>query len=181
MVECHCMQLYDPRLRFARPLIEHWCSIRRGLEVVPREADLDPREIQGVLPSVSIMEVSDAEASIVAVMGREIRKRFSTDPTSGNWYDFIPAEGAATLKEAMRRLIDTPCGVYYRYRITDQDHAEVTGEVLALPMLTSKSARPSAWISVASIAGEAGVIMPSAGLEELVVEFVDIGAPQTGS
>jgi hypothetical protein len=176
VLDCQCMQLYDPKLRFARPLIEHWCSIRRDLALVPQEGDLDPREIQGVLPAVSIFDASDPEASIVAVMGKEIRRRYSADPTSGNWYDFIPEKGRVVLRDAVRKLIETPCGVYYRYRITDRNNAEVRGEALALPMLTNKSKKPSAWISVASITGAVGVIMPSAALDEIAVDFVDIGA-----
>jgi hypothetical protein len=179
-VEASIMQLYDPRLRFARPLIDHWSSIRRGLAVVPWEADLDPREIQRVLPSLSIMDVVDPEASVVAVMGREIRRRYPADPTHDNWYDHLPGEGAAVLKQAVRKLVETPCGIYYRYRLKGQDGAVESGEALVLPMMRATAEKPSVWISVASIAGRGGVMVPAAALEELAVAFVDIGAG-TGS
>lgn len=174
------MQLYDPRLGFARALIEHWCSIRRGLELVPWEADLDPREVQRVLPSMSIMDISDPEASIIAVMGKNIRARYPADLNHQDWYGFIPQEGAAVAKDAVRKLIDTPCGVYYSYKITDGSYSVETGEALALPMLTHKSDKPTAWISVARIEGEGGLIIPPIKLDNLSVEFVDIGAGVSG-
>jgi hypothetical protein len=170
------MQLYDPQLGFARTLIEHWCNIRRGLELVPWEADLDPRVIQRALPSMSIMDVSDPQASIVAVMGKDIRVRYPANLTHLDWYGFIPEEGAAVAKDAVRKLIETPCGVYYRYKITDGSNAVETGEALALPLLTHKSDKPAAWISVASIEGEGGLIVRPIKIDHLSVEFVDIGA-----
>jgi hypothetical protein len=170
------MQLYDARLGFARPLIEHWCSIRRGLGLVPWEADLDPRWLQPVIPSVSIMDVSDPGESIVAVMGRGIRVRYPANLTHRDWYEFIPEEAAALAKFAVRKLIDTPCGVYYRYKITDGSNAVETGEALALPMLTHKSNKASAWISLARIGGEGGLIIPPVRLDHLKMDFVDIGA-----
>jgi hypothetical protein len=170
------MRLFDPKLAFARPLIEHWYNLRSSPELVPREADLDPRELQRVLPSLSIMDISDPDASIVAVMGRDIRSRYPACLDHHDWYDFIPQEGAAVAKEAVRKLIDTPCGVYYSYKITDGSNAVEKGEALALPMLTHKSDKPTAWISVAKIEGEGGLIIPPIRLDELSVEFVDIGA-----
>jgi len=174
------MQLFDPKLAFAKPLIEHWCSIRNGLKLVPREADLDPRELQRVLPSLSIMDISDPDASIIAVMGKDIKTRYPAGVNQQDWYDFIPQEGAAVAREAVRRLIDTPCGVYYRYKITDGSTAVETGEALALPMLTHKSDKPTAWISVARIEGEGGLIVLPIRLDELSVQFVDIGAGVSG-
>ncbi len=174
------MQLFDPKLAFAKPLIEHWCSIRNGLKLVPREADLDPRELQRVLPSLSIMDISDADASIVAVMGKDIRARYPAGLDHHDWYDFIPQDAVAAAKEAVRKLIDTPCGVYYCYKITDGSNAVETGEALALPMRTHKSDKPTAWISVAKIEGAGGLIIPPIGLDELSVEFVDIGGGVSG-
>ena len=174
------MQLFDPKLAFAKPLIEHWCSIRNGLKLVPREADLDPRQLQRVLPSLSIMDISHPDASIIAVMGKDIKARYPAGVSQQDWYDFIPEEGAAVAREAVRRLIDTPCGVYYRYKITDGSTAVETGEALALPMLTHKSDKPTAWISVARIEGEGGLIVLPITLDELSVEFVDIGAGVSG-
>jgi hypothetical protein len=174
------MQLFDPKLEFAKLLIEHWCSIRNGLKLVPREADLDPRELQRVLPSLSIMDISDPDSSIIAVMGKDIKARYPAGVNQQDWYGFIPQEGAAVAREAVRRLIDTPCGVYYRYRITDGSTAVETGEALALPMLTHESDKATAWISVARIEGEGGLIVLPIRLDELSVEFVDIGAGVSG-
>lgn len=175
------MQLFDPKLAFAKPLIEHWSSIRSGLGLVPREADLDPRELQRVLPSLSIMDISDPKVSIVAVMGKDIRARYPANLNHDDWYSFIPQEAAAVAMDAVRRLIETPCGVYYSYKITDGSNAVETGEALALPMLTHKSDKPTAWISVARIEGEGGLIIPPIRLDNLSVEFVDIGAGVSGT
>ena len=170
------MHLNDPRLAFARTLIEHWWSIRRPKALVPREADLDPRDLQRVLPSLSIMDIADPEASIVAVMGRDIRARYPAGVNRQDWYKLIPQQAADAAKDAVRKLVDTPCGVYYRYTIRDGRNAEEIGEALALPMLTDKSNKPTAWISVAQIEGEGGLINPPVRLEKLFLDFVDIGA-----
>ncbi len=68
------------------------------------------------------------------------------------------------------------CGVYYRYKITDGRNAVETGEALALPLLTRKSDKPAACISVANIEGAGGLIVQPVRLDHLTIEFVDVGA-----
>ena len=43
-------------------------------------------------------------------------------------------------------------------------------------MITEKSDKPTAWISVARIEGEGGLIISPVRLESVSLEFVDIGA-----
>ncbi len=169
------MQLYDPTLRFARTLIAHWSRIR-GNELAPLEADLDPRELQDVLPDMTIMDIPKPGESIIAVMGRNIRSRYPPDVSDRNWYDFIPPEAAAAAEAAVKQLVEIPCGVYYRYQITDGSEAVEMGEALALPMMRPASDKPTAWISVARIEGDGGLIIAPIRLDRLSIEFVDIGA-----
>lgn len=170
------MQLYDPKLKFARTLITHWSRIRRGKELVPLEGDLDPRELQRVLPDMTIMDISKPGQSIIAVMGRNIRLRYPSGLDRRNWYDFIPPEAAAASEEVVQLLVEIPCGVYYSYKITDGSKAVEIGEALALPMITHNSDKPTAWISVARIEGEGGLIISPIRLDSLSIELVDIGA-----
>lgn len=177
------MQLHDPKLKFARTLITHWSYIR-GKELVPLEADLDPRELQQVLPDMTIMDVSKPGESIVAVMGRNIRSRYPPDLLDHrNWYDFIPPEAVAASEAAVKPIVEIPCGVYYGYKLTDGSKAVETGEALALPMMTHNSDKPTIWISVARIEGEGGLIISPIRLDSLSIEFVDIGAgiPREGT
>ena len=170
------MQLHDPKLKFARTLIRHWSRIR-GKELVPLEADLDPRELQPVLPDLTIMDLPKPGESMVAVMGKNIRSRYPPDLLDHrNWYDFIPPEGVAASEAAVRPLVEIPCGVYYSYMITDGSKAVETGEALALPMMTHNSDKPTMWISVARIDGAGGLIISPIRLDSLSIEFVDIGA-----
>ena len=76
---------------------------------------MDPRQLQAVIPSISTMDVSDPEESIVAVMGRDIRLGCGIPRyrTNRDWYEFIPEEAAAVAKFAVRKLTGTPCGVSF--------------------------------------------------------------------
>jgi hypothetical protein len=179
------MQLYDPRLGFARILITHWSEIRRSGALVPLETDIDLRELQRVLPSLTIMDIREPAALMVAVMGRERRARYPTEVTGGRWYDFIPPEAVATAKAIIELLIATPCGVYYRYGITAAKGAVFAGEALVLPMRTAQSDKPTASISVAHVEDGGKMVYPLK-LDSLSFDFIDIGAgvpptPPTGA
>jgi hypothetical protein len=65
------MQLIDPRLEFAKPLIDHWCSIRGG-ELVPRQENLRPTTLQQILPMMQLLDISTAREAFIALMGKRI-------------------------------------------------------------------------------------------------------------
>jgi len=171
------MQLIDPRLEFAKPLIDHWCSIRGG-ELVPREENLRPTILQQILPMTQILDISKPGEAYIALMGKRIRSRYPPDRVRPrDWYSVLPKEAVEEARKMTRRLADTPCGIYYRYRLVDSDLELEEGEALALPMITLKHrSKPSAWISLLNVAGSDKLVSPPASLGSLTIEYVDIGA-----
>ena len=109
------MQLYDQRLRFARDLVLHWSEVRgRDRVLVPSERDLDFSALERILPKLSITDSPTPNAAIVSVMGRDrIEPDLARAIKGANWFDLIPPEARKLAEHIHRRLIETPCGVYY--------------------------------------------------------------------
>ena len=171
------MQLYDPKLGFARTLIWHWSEIRRGPDLVPNEGDLDWRELLPNAPVTTIMDVSKPGQSMIDFMGYRIRARYPPDlGRHGNWYEFIPPDAVKKAETVVKFLVDTPCGVYYKYKIAAGAGAVETGEALVLPMKRHDAHKATIWISLANIEGEGSLIASPVSLDSLSIEFVDIGA-----
>ncbi|HEV2548220.1 MAG TPA: hypothetical protein VGU20_12850 [Stellaceae bacterium] len=170
------MQLFDRRLSFARDLVLHWSDIRGGV-LVPAERDLDLRELQRVIPTLSIMD-SAPDASIVVVMGQD---RMEPDQwpavRDANWFDLIPPDARDLAVRARKKLIETPCGVYYHYVASGAGDFFQEAETLVLPIRTENIKAPST-ISVTHLVRRRGKLdlrLP-AKLEKLKLEYVDIGA-----
>ena len=170
------MQLDDPRLKFAGPLIEHWCSIRHSGELVPWEQDLRPTLLLGILPMTQIMDVSKPGEPFIAIMGKRIRSRYPEDrPRPRDWFKVLPGDAVEAAQKMIERVASAPCGVYYRYCIVDGDRNPEDGEALALPLMTPGYIAPSVWISLTNVEGSGKLMSPPVSLASLTTEYVDIG------
>jgi hypothetical protein len=170
------MQLNDERLSFARDLVLHWSDIRGGV-LVPSELDLDLRELQRIMPTLSIMD-SAPDASIVVVMGQDrVEPDLWPAFRDANWYDLIPPEARDLAARARKKLIETPCGVYYHYLASGAGDFFQEAEALVLPMRTENIKAPST-ISVTNMVRKRGRLDLSrpAKVEKLQLDYVDIGA-----
>ncbi len=174
------MELSDQRLRFARDLVFHWSDVRRRDRVlVPSERNLDFPALDRILPKLSIMDTLAPDASIVVFMGRD---RSETDLAQGiksaNWFQLIPQEARELAEHARTKLIETPCGVYYHYRVSGPDDFFQEAETLVLPICKGDSKTPSSSISVRNVLRKQGDVDPSRPLklEKLQLDYVDIGA-----
>jgi hypothetical protein len=173
------MQIFDPRLRFARELVTHWMQIRlEGL--VPLEEDIDPRAIIGAWPNISIMNIAAPATATVDFMKPEARERYGRDIRKTNWFDFIPPDQKQLAEMVRGLLIGVPCGVYYAFTTSDDSNLRWDAETLALPMRANGSAGPSLSIAFTRDISLMGVIDPASGtplkLERFAIELVDIGA-----
>jgi hypothetical protein len=170
------MQLSDQRLNFARDLVFHWSDIRGGV-LVPSELDLDLRELQRIIPTLAIMD-SAPDASIVVVMGQDrVEPNLWPAVRDANWFDLIPPEARDLAVRARTKLIETPCGVYYRYVASGAGDFFQEAEALVLPMRTENIKAPST-ISVTNLVRKRGKLdlRRPAKVEKLKLEYVDIGA-----
>jgi hypothetical protein len=95
-----------------------------------------------------------------------------------NWYDLIPPEGKDFAVRSRKHLIETPCGVYYRYTASGADNFFQEAETLVLPLRTDSSKMPSSTISVTNMMRKRGKLDLGrrTKLEKLQLEYVDIGA-----
>ena len=172
------MQLHDQRLKFARDLVSHWSDIRGGRVLVPSERDLDFRELQRIIPKLSIMDSPGPDASIVAVMGPDRMEPDLWRPVrTTNWFDLIPPALRELAIFARQKLIETPCGVYYHYVASGADDFFQEAETLVLPIRAENTRVPST-ISVTNIIRKRGQPRSShpAKVEQLELDYVDIGA-----
>jgi len=172
------MQLSDQRLSFAKELVSHWSDIR-GSDLVPTEVDLDLYELQRVLPTLSIMDTPTSDASIVVVMGEgRLPRELWPKVKDANWYDLIAPEARDLAVRARKGIIETPCGVYYRYTALGADDFLQEAEALVLPMRIDNSKTPTSTISVTNIIRKRGKqdLSRRVKLEKLQVDYVDIGA-----
>jgi hypothetical protein len=174
------MELYDHRLRFARDLVSHWSDVRgRDRVLVPSERDLDFRELERILPKLSIMDSYAPDDLIVMFMGRDrIEPDLAQAIKRTNWFDLIPPEVRELAKDARKKLLETPCGVYYHYVGSGPDDFFQEGETLVLPICKGDSKTPSSTISVRNVMRRQGNVDRSRPpkLEKLQLDYVDIGA-----
>ena len=174
------MQLYDQRLRFARDLVLHWSEVRgRDRVLVPSERDLDFSALERILPKLSITDSPTPNAAIVSVMGRDrIEPDLARAIKGANWFDLIPPGARKLAEHTHKKLIETPCGVYYHYAGSGPDDFFQEGETLVLPLCKGDSKTPSSTISVRNVLRRQGNVDPSRPpkLEKLRLDYVDIGA-----
>ena len=177
------MQLHDQRLRFARDLVLQWSDVRdRARVLVPSERDLDFSALERILPRLSIMDSYAPDDLIVMFMGRDrIEPDLARAIKRTNWFDLIPPGVRELAKDARKKLIETPCGVYYHYAASGPDDFFQEGETLVLPICKGNSKTPSSTISVRNVLRKQGNVDPSRPpkLEKLQLEYVDIAAGVT--
>jgi hypothetical protein len=169
------MHLYDQRLSFALDLILHWSDIR-GRALVPLKRDLDLRDLQRIIPRLTIMDTRAQDVSIVGFMGRD-RLEPGLWPTvrGTNWHDLIPLEARELAARARKKRIETPCGVYYHYTASGADDFLQEAKTLVLPILTETESSTISVTDIVSRRGKLDLSRPTK-LEQLQLDFVDIGA-----
>jgi hypothetical protein len=178
------MLLNDSKLRFARELIGHWTQIRRG-NLVPLEEDIDPRELVRLFPWLTIADLSEPETATIEVAGAAVTRRFATDIRKANWIDFMPPAMRRPAAMARDLLITVPCGIYYRYQLSDSGGPLLAAETVAVPLRTRESPRPNAVVALTHDLLHRSPVPLVSGegrkMDEFHAEFVDIGAGAPGA
>lgn len=174
------MLLDDPRLDFASELIVHWTEIR-GSRLVPPQEYIDPTEMMRSVPLITIAEISDPDTVRIELAECSLARRYGRDITHTNWFEFVPPEHKRMAERVRRLLISVPCGVYYKFRASSDDHEIIReGETLGLPLRNLSSESPDRSISLSRDIFFKGVADPATRarckLKDLFVRFVDIGA-----
>jgi hypothetical protein len=172
------MNLWDARLGFARHLIRHWSGIaRRANELVPDERYLDPETLLKVHSRMIIADISDPQVAAIQVLGSAVRSRYPDGTQRGDdWLSFIPSAYLELAYTALDKLIGTPCGVYYHFRLLDRENRAETGNVLVLPLMSHKSQdKPSMFVSVSQTDDDEIAHVPLKTMDGEVA-YVDIGA-----
>lgn len=170
------MNLDDLKLKFARPLIEHWLSIRQSNEKVPWEHNLRPTEIMKVLDISQIMDISTPEKTFIAVIGKRIGSRYETMPSQPrNWFTVLPPEAVKHAKEAIRHVVHDPAGFWCHYQLHDLGETE-EGQFVALPLMTAKNIlHPTVWITLTNVKGEGKLTSPPvSSFTDVQTEYIDL-------
>lgn len=72
------MLLDDPRLNFASELILHWTRMR-GSGLVPPAEYIDPEEMIGSVPFITIAEICHVETAKIQLAEAGLERRFGQD------------------------------------------------------------------------------------------------------
>jgi hypothetical protein len=173
------MLLGDLRLAFAQELIGHWTRIRDG-ELVPLKDRIDPREMRRALPFITIADVSRPDAPEIRLAGTGLRPRYGQEITGTDWSKFVPPTSRAALQMVVGLIVGTPCGVYYRFKVSANRDVMREAETVGLPLRVQGADRPTMTITFTRDIALQGIADPSsveaARVENMFAEFVDIGA-----
>ncbi len=157
----------------------HWMQVRR-VGLVPFEEDIDPRELVGSFPYITIADISRAEAVQIELVGDAVKWRYGQDTRKANWFDFIPLEDRKAAEIAKRLVRTVPCGAYYKIRVWRNPTIAVEAETLALPLRTRRAENADLAIALTrniSTAESAEPAQPHPSkVERVFAELVDIGA-----
>jgi len=172
------MQLYDPKLKFARELIGHWLGIRGGA-LVPLDDDVDPRPPQSCIDYIGIVDLAHVT---IELAGAGLIRRFGGDIRHLNWLDLVPPTLGDAGERAREHIRDLPCGYYHEFTVARDRAPPITAQALALPLRYRIGTRPEAAIAItrddsaSAGARPIGWLTPLARVEHFCFELVDIGA-----
>lgn len=173
------MLLFDLRLKFARDLIGHWLDIRHGA-LVPLEADVDPRALQGQLSQIGVVDLTQSSRLVMEQAGGALRRRFGREIRHMNWVELVPpvlGDAGQRARDHVRRV---PCGFYHKFTVAHDATNGVTAETLLLPMRRQNAFLPHAAIGMTREFGKdgartpAGWLTPTVPIEHYHREFVDL-------
>ncbi len=173
------MLLDDPRLNFASDLIAHWTEIR-GSGLVPFDIKIDPTKMIRSVPFITIAKIADPEISQIQLIELGLHRRYGRDITRANWFELLPPQYRASVKEVTRLLLSVPCGLYYRLRVSSDDQTISEGETLALPLRSTSSESPDIVVSLTGDISFRRLADPAVSGRRQAIPlfrcFVDIGA-----
>ena len=164
-----------------RALLDYWYSKQNGC-VAPREASIDPTEIQSLLPDLIIYERIEPDHFQVRVVGRRVVSRIGVDPTGGNIFELFSERFKSGVMAAMNRILDEPCAQVTTVRDRFPSGRKGLVEVLRLP-LTDDGGRPRYIISSTAelqpLDDETSREMPELIAEPVANRFLALEAPQS--
>ena len=174
------MLLTDARLDFGQDLIRHWLAIRAGGELVPLKAQIEPAAMRKSLPFVTIVDVSDPGAPRIALAGTALRQRYGREITGADWMNFVPEVLRSRYRFNAALMLQTPCGIYYAFKITADANVMREVETVALPLKGAADRPPNFSITVSRDIALKGIAdaatVETAKVDHVTVEFIDIGA-----
>jgi hypothetical protein len=175
------MELYDPKLKFARDLIGHWLGIRGGA-LVPLDDDIDPRPLQPCIDQVGILDLTQPAQMTIELAGAGLIRRFGGRIRHLNWLDLVPPTLGDAGERAREHIRNLPCGYYHEFTVACDRSPSITAQALALPLRYRVGTRPQAAIVITrDDSGSAdgrpiGWLTSLARVEHFYFELVDIGA-----
>ena len=171
------MLLSDLRLKFARELIGHWLDIRGGA-LVPLGEDMDPRELLRGCDNLAIADLTHPAELNIELAGAGVKRRYGRDIRRVNWLDLVPPTLGEAGERARESVRSVPCGFYYKFVVARDGAPAVTAETLVLPLRHRSVAVPHEVVATTREGGAppTGWLVPSARLQDLFDELVDIGA-----
>lgn len=173
------MQISDPRLAFADILRRHWIEAR-GTALVPARPSISPKAMVKALPWITIADVSDPMKSMVRLMGTAVTERYGSNPTGTDWRDSVPDHLKPVIAGAVKAMLETPCGVYYKFQLLQKSRLVCEAETLGLPLRKGDEAVPVLTISQTTDRPRPFGVQIDNVLEckvlPLAADYVDIGA-----
>lgn len=159
-------------------LLGYWKGLRDAQGGVPKRASLNPVEIREILPYVFLIERRAPDDLLVRLAGTALDEVSPMPVTGANYLDFCPDEHRPFVVDAVRAVVEVPCGHRFSREVTFQNGRSHIITTLALPM-TSETGEARYLIGVTVTREDvlAADKTPAAYAEVkfLYSEFVDLG------
>ena len=152
---------------------------------MPRDEDLDPRELVRCFEDIGIADLTQPVQLVLELAGGGLRRRFDRDLRHVNWFDLVPAVLGDAGERARSQIRGVPCGYYHKFTALRDDAAAIVAETLVLPLRRRLDMIPAAVIGITrdfdggGASPPAGWLHRSTRIQQYLHELVDIGAGAT--
>ncbi|MEX2629437.1 MAG: PAS domain-containing protein [Tistlia sp.] len=113
--------------------LAYWLGKLEG-GCMPWKSAIDPAEMPRLLPDLVLYERRAPDDFHIRLAGTAVVRRVGVNPTGNNVLDLLHSGSRATLRAALNRILDEPCGHVARVRDQYPSGREAIVEVLRLPL-----------------------------------------------
>ena len=173
------LPVWDELFAEGQQLLAAWHGWR-GAGLLPRKSEMRIADVRGILSRISLLEIHSLDMAIFRVAGSYLRERLGFELTGHNYLDLTPAGQRHIRGERTWLVAETPCGSYFRQRVTYPSGLTVLSVVLSVPLDRDEPGGNRYTLAVVRELGRTYGEPPSHGPKPLPMpdefRFLDIGA-----
>jgi hypothetical protein len=133
-------------------LVDYWSRLRRG-QIVPDQADIEPRAIKWALPFVFILEADNPGRPVYRLAGTGLCRRFGFELKGTSFLSHWDGPSAAEVCALLRRALDWRCPISLHSSGSNTRAGMIELETILAPISTN-GRKPSRFIGMTQVFGE---------------------------